>query len=66
MPRYLIHADDEYLVISAASVFHAFAMVRALRPGVIVVTDARGDEPHGSVTHVEITEHQAPAPTKEN
>lgn len=66
MPRYLIHANDEYLVVPAASIFHAFALVRALRPEVIVVSDARDDAPHGNVTHIEITERQAPAPVKED
>lgn len=66
MPRYLVHADDEYLVVPAASVFHAFNLVRAIRPGVTVVTDARDNIPKGNVTHVEITTHQAPAPVKEN
>lgn len=65
MPHYLIHADDEYLLVPAASIFHAFNLVRALRPGVTVVSDARDDAPHGNVTHIEITERQAPAPSKE-
>lgn len=65
MPEYLVHADDEYLLVPAASIFHAFNLVRALRPGVVVVSDAYGDTPHGNVTHIEITERQAPAPVKE-
>jgi hypothetical protein len=65
MPRHLLHADDEYLVVDAPSVFTAFRLVRALRPGVVVVTDASDDTPHGNVTHIEITERQAPAPVKE-
>lgn len=65
MPRYLVHADDEYLLVPAASIFHAFSLVRALRPGVIVVSDAQDDTPNGNVTHIEITERQAPAPQKE-
>jgi hypothetical protein len=66
VPQYLIHADDEYLVVPAATLFQACNLVRALRPGVTVVSDAFGDKPHGSVTHIEITERQAPAPEKEN
>jgi hypothetical protein len=66
MPRYLLHADDEYLFVPAASIFHAFNLVRALRPGVVVVSDAQDDAPHGSVTHIEITERQAPAPVRES
>jgi hypothetical protein len=62
MPRYLIHADDEYLLVPGASMFHAFALVRALRPGVTVVSDARNDTPHGSITHIEIIERQGPSP----
>ena len=64
MPQYLIYADDEYLSVPAESVFHAFNLVRALRPGVTVVSDARDDSPRGSVTHIEITERHAPAPTQ--
>jgi hypothetical protein len=66
MPRYLMHADDEYLVVTTASIFNAFSLVRAIRPGATVVTDAYGDKPQGSVTHIEITERQAPAPVEEN
>lgn len=66
MPRYLVHADDEYLLVVSASIFHAFALVRALRPGVTVVTDARNDQPQGSVTHIEITERFAPPPDRES
>jgi hypothetical protein len=66
VPRYLIHADDEYLVVTASSIFKAFNLVRAIRPGVTVVSDAYGDKPQGSVTHIEITERQAPAPVEEN
>lgn len=66
MPRYLVYADDEYLLVPAASIFHAFNLVRAIRPGVIAVSDARDDKPHGNITHVEIAERQAPAPEKEN
>jgi hypothetical protein len=66
MPKYLVHADDEYLVVPAASVFHAFGLVRALRPEVAVISDARDDTPYGNVTHIEITERQAPAPVKES
>lgn len=65
MPQYLIHADDEYLSVPAASLFHAFALVRALRPGVTVVSN-RDDQPSGNITHIEITERQAPAPVKED
>lgn len=66
MHRYLIHADDEYLFVPATSIFHAFSLVHAIRPGVTVVSDARDDTPHGNVTHIEITEWQAPAPVKES
>lgn len=65
MRQYLIHADDEYLLVPAASIFQAFGLVRALRPGVIVVSDACNDTPQGSITHIEITERQAPAPVRE-
>lgn len=65
MPKYLIHAEDEYLLVPAASIFHAMDMVRALRPGVVVVRGATEDKPHGNITHIEITERQAPAPVRE-
>lgn len=66
MSRYLLHADDEYLLVPATSLFHAVKLTRALRPGVVVVSDTYGDKPNGNVTHIEITERQAPALVKED
>lgn len=66
MSEYLIRADDEYLLVPAASILNAFSLVRALRPRAVVVSDAYGNKPSGNITHIEITERQAPAPVKEN
>jgi hypothetical protein len=37
-----VRADDELIDVEAESIFHAFAIVRGMRPRAIVLTDTTG------------------------